>query len=88
MSLINRRHVFVDHAERGVTEEEVEQAITDPRRLFAWLERSDRTYGTVIGQTAAGRLLFVAYVERPDGRRYPVHVRDAGPRLGRRYSQR
>ena len=41
-------------------------------------------YQAVIGRTAAGMLLYVAYLERDVGR-YPVHARRAGRKLARRY---
>lgn len=80
----NRRHLTEDHPERAITTSEVEQAMNDPRRIETAIERQDGTYHGVLGRTGAGRLLYVAYVRRPGGR-YPVHARQAGRRLSRRY---
>jgi hypothetical protein len=67
-----------DHPERGITVSEVSEAMTDiereeapdPKRAGYWLVR---------GRTAAGRRLFVAWVEYGDGR-YPVHAHVIGRR--------
>ncbi len=80
----NRRHLTEDHPERAITTSGVEQAMNDPKRVEACVERHDGTYYGVIGRTAAGRLLYVAYVLRSDGR-FPVHARRAGRKLARRY---
>lgn len=80
----NRRHITEDHPERVISVAEVEEAMRDPRRIEATVQRPDGTYGTVLGRTAAGRVLFVAYVDRHGGR-YPVHARQAGRKLARRY---
>ena len=83
----NRRHLTEDHAERTITVADIEQAMTDPNRIEAAVQRPDGMYGTVIGRTAAWRVLFVAFVSR-DGGRYPVHARQAGRTLTRRYETR
>jgi uncharacterized DUF497 family protein len=80
----NRRHLTEDHPERGISVADVEEAMRDPHRIEDAVQRPDGTYGVVIGRTAAGRLLYVAYVRR-DSNRYPVHARQAGRPLARRY---
>ena len=80
----NRRHIEEDHAERSISTDEVEQAMNDPQRWERTVERDGDLYRTVIGRTSAGRFLFVAYVEVPDGR-LPVHARQASRTLIERY---
>ncbi len=80
----NQRHLTQDHPERGMSSTDVEEAMNDPDRIEAAIQRPDGTYWAVIGRTVAGTLLYVAYVGR-DGRRYPVHARRAGRKLARRY---
>jgi hypothetical protein len=46
--------------------------------------RDGTTYHDVVGQTKGGRVLFVVWVDHPMGR-YPIHARQAGRRLSRRY---
>jgi uncharacterized DUF497 family protein len=80
---VNRRHLTTDHPERRISVDEVEQVLEDPGRR----ERHDsrnRSY-VVIGATATGRLLVVAYVIRRRGR-YPIHARQAGARARREYT--
>jgi len=72
----NRQHLGLDHPERNISLSEIEEAMTDavreeaphPRRTGLWV---------VKGRTAAGRLLYVAWVEIPQGR-YPVHAHAMG----------
>ncbi|MGH2365860.1 MAG: hypothetical protein ACRDHX_14565 [Chloroflexota bacterium] len=80
----NRRHLTEEHPERTISVAEIEEAMSDSNRIEADVQRVDGTYGSVIGRTAAGRLVFIAYIHRDDGR-YPVHARQAGQRLARRY---
>jgi hypothetical protein len=47
-------------------------------------QRAEGTYHNVLGLTAGGRLLLVVWVDDPRGR-YPVHSRQAGRSLARRY---
>jgi hypothetical protein len=74
----NRKHVEVDHAERGVTCREIEEALWDPRR---WegdrRQRPGGVYVRVVGKTLSGRLIGIAYADHPGGR-YPVHAHPAG----------
>jgi len=83
----NRRHLTEDHPERAIRVADVEEAMTDPNRIEAAVQRPDGMYGTVIARTAGGRILFVAYVNQDHGR-YPVHARQAGRALIRRYDTR
>jgi uncharacterized DUF497 family protein len=76
----------LDHiAEHGISAEEAEEAVEDPRRTLA------PAYGVagerrraVLGATVAGRLLFVVYTHR-GGRIRVITARDATPRERRRY---
>lgn len=57
--------------------------MNDPTRIEAELDHG-RGYFEVIGLTVQGRLLYVVWV--PDGgARRPVHCRQAGRRMKRRY---
>jgi len=80
----NRRHLTEDHPERAITTAEVEEAMHDPERLEVAIERPDGIYYSVLGVTKRQRLLFLAYVDHAGGR-YPVHARQAGRKLSRRY---
>ena len=78
----NRRHLTMDHPERAITVDEVEQVLDDPRRTENHHQR--RGSYVVVGRTGRGRLLVVAYVLHPRGR-YPVHARQAGATLRKEY---
>ena len=80
----NIRHVEKDHPERGIVRAEVEEALTDEERIESTEVRRNVTYHIVIGSTAKGRLLAVAWVDHQLGR-FPVHARQAGRRAARRY---
>ena len=69
----NRKHLTEDHPEREITVQDVEDVLTDPSRL----ETDDPGHNTfvVVGTTRAGRWLYVAYVLRKGGARFPVHAR-------------
>jgi len=72
----NRKHLGLDHPEREINLDEITQAMTDPTREEA--RHPNRTDVWVTkGRTAAGRLLYVAWVEIPQGR-YPVHAHAIG----------
>ena len=58
----NRRHLTEDHPERALTLAEIEEAMSDPKRIEDQLQRADGAYGVVVGRTAGGRLLYVSYV--------------------------
>lgn len=74
----NRRHLEVEHSERRITLEEIEQAMTDPNREEV-PDPGHPGYWLVRGRTSVGRLLYVAWVEHLDGR-YPVHAHAIGRR--------
>jgi Domain of unknown function (DUF4258) len=80
----NRKHLLEDHPERGITRDEVEEALHDGRRIEAAEVRNAVTYRTVVGATLKGRLLVVVWVDHSRGR-FPVHARQAGRRAARRY---
>jgi uncharacterized DUF497 family protein len=56
----NRRHLTQDHPERGISLRDVEEAMADPDRIEAAIQRSDGAYRAVIWGTQAGSLLYVA----------------------------
>jgi hypothetical protein len=80
----NQEHLLEDHPERGITRGEVEEALTDGRRIEAAEERKGMTYRTVVGATLRGRLLVVVWVDHLRGR-FPVHARQVGRQAARRY---
>lgn len=80
----NVRHIERDHPERGIVQQEVEEAVNDPDRIESAEKRRDVTYYTVVGKTSGGRLLVVVWVDHASGR-FPVHARLAGRRAARRY---
>ena len=74
--------MFQGHADPRPTEQEVTEALTNPERE----EGPSPTrvhYFNVVGETASGRSVFVAWVDRPDGR-YPLHSHYTGRRAQRR----
>ena len=81
-------HNSMHIAEHGLSPEDVEEALVDPRRLgtpaynVAGEERR-----AVIGATSAGRLLFVVVTRRGDVVRV-VTVRDANEWEKKRYRRR
>lgn len=80
----NIRHIERDHPERAIVRVEVEESLNDPERIESAETRHGVTYRTVVGATAKGRLLVVAWVDHTEGR-FPVHARQAGRRAARRY---
>lgn len=80
----NLEPLLEDHPERGITRDEIEEALNDGRRIGAAEERKDRTYRTVVGVTLRGRLLVVVWVDHLRGR-FPVRARQAGRQAARRY---
>lgn len=79
-----RRHLLDEHPERGLSREEVDEAMNDADRIESTEVRSGVTYHTVVGATLKGRLLVAVWVDHPSGR-FPVHARQAGRRAARRY---
>jgi hypothetical protein len=80
----NLRHVEGDHRERGISRDDVIEALNDPQRVESAEERGTVTYHTVIGATRNGRPLVVVWIDHLAGR-FPVHARQAGRRAARRY---
>jgi uncharacterized DUF497 family protein len=76
----------VDHIDRhGVTPEEAEEALLDPRRVGAAAYSAAREpRSAVIGATQDGRVLFVVYTWR-GGKVRIVTARDADRAQRRRY---
>src|SRR5437879_4357189 len=80
----NRRHIERDHPERRIQTGDVEEALHDADAIEAIDLRGTETYHVIVGQTALGRVLVVVWVDHPRGR-YPIHARQAGRRVARRY---
>jgi uncharacterized DUF497 family protein len=78
----NRRHIGLDHPERAIEIEEVEEALRDPDRQEVSTDRED--HFLVVGRTLRGRILVIVWVSDPRGR-YPVHARQAARAEARRY---
>jgi uncharacterized DUF497 family protein len=79
----------IEHVARhGVTPTEAEDAILDPRRIAAVARStpSERRTG-IVGETEAGRLLFVAFTARQEMIRV-VTAYDASERQRRQYRRR
>jgi len=74
--------------EHGLTPEDVEDALRDPRRISvpAYRRADERRWG-VVGETQSGRLLFVVLTRRGQLTRV-VTARDANSEERRRYGQR
>lgn len=69
----NLRHLTIDHPERRVSREDVEDVLADPDRD----EEVDRHHHTVVarGRNRQGEALVVAFIELADGSAFPVHAR-------------
>ncbi len=80
----SRRHIEHDHPERAIGVDDVEQVMNDPDRIETTEERDGETYHALLGQTGAGGLLLVVWIDHPSGR-YPVHAHRAGRREARKY---
>lgn len=73
----NRKHLFVDHADRGIREARVTHVVENARDDNI---ASDPKRGTTIALCRVGRrVLSVAWVVRSRGS-YPVHAHWAGRR--------
>ncbi len=74
--------------EHGLSTDDVEDALLDPRRLGAPAHDTFREQRRgVIGATSAGRVIFVVITRRGDALRV-VTARDANKRETRRYHRR
>ncbi|TMC25636.1 MAG: DUF4258 domain-containing protein [Chloroflexi bacterium] len=80
----NTKHVDRDHAERGITRDDVNEVLNDPRRIETTEVRKGTEHHAVTGSTRNGRVLFIIWVDHPDGR-FPVHARRAGRKLAKEY---
>ena len=80
----NRKHIEVDHPERGISSYDVDEVLSDPNRVEVYL--ADRDAYQVVGRTAAGRWLVVIWIDQPEGR-YPIHARAASKRIIRRLNE-
>lgn len=80
----NRTHLGQDHPERAISLKEVEEVLTDPDRVEAYLP--DRQAYQVVGRTRSARWLVVIWIDQREGR-YPVHARAASKRIIRRLTQ-
>jgi uncharacterized DUF497 family protein len=78
----------VEHiARHGVTPEEAEDALGDPRRVGAGAySTEDEQRWAAIGATQTGRVLVVIFTVRPNGP-WVITARDATEREKRRYSR-
>lgn len=72
----NLRHVTQDHPERAITQEDVEDVLSDQARH----EEPDPAHGTIAakGSNRAGEVFVVAFKELSDGSAFPVHARQTG----------
>lgn len=74
----NRKHLLVDHADRGVNEAQITYAVVSAKEDNVF---PDSSHGTMVGMCAVGRrVLTVAWIIRPGGGCYPVHAHWAGKR--------
>ena len=80
----NRRHLLEEHPERHLSRDEIDEVLTNDKRLE--VPQPERDAWLAIGQTLTGRWLVVAWVDHPKGR-YPVHARPAGRRTIRRVTR-
>jgi uncharacterized DUF497 family protein len=80
----NERHIVDEHPERGLTAEEVGEAMSDPERVETETVLDGVSHQIDVGRTASGRLLVVVWIDDRGGR-YPIHARLAGRRAARRY---
>ena len=80
----NCNHLLQDHPERRLTQGEIDEVLTDDKRLE--IHQPERDAYLAIGRTRSGRWLVVAWVDHPGGR-YPIHARAAGRRTIRRLNK-
>jgi len=75
-------------ARHGVRPQEVEEALTDPKRLvLRTRSQGGEERWAALGATEAGRVLFVVFTRR-EGRVRPITARDATLEEKRRYRRR
>ena len=79
----------IEHiARHNVTPEEVEEVCFGNPFVQRTKSRGDNPVYYVLGQTHAGRYLFVVIIQFPDGKGYPVTARPMSDKEERRYRQR
>jgi hypothetical protein len=79
----NLKHLFVDHAERCITKEEVEEVLHSPESFVVPTPGRNTTF--TVGQTAAGRRLGIAWLDRRAGI-YPIHARQVSGAQWRKFT--
>jgi uncharacterized DUF497 family protein len=81
----NRDHIVLDHPERKLSVTQINEVLTDPRRV----EAGDPQHGTTVtvGSTLRGRFLVVAWTAHGRDGMYPVHARPAGKKERREYEE-
>jgi hypothetical protein len=69
----NLRHITEEHPERGVSQEDVRDVLSDPNRS----EQPDPSHGTIVasGRNRQGAAFVVAFVELSDSSAFPIHAR-------------
>src|SRR5947209_3402974 len=79
----NLKHLFVDHHERGITKEEVEEVLCSPDSFVVPTPGRKTTF--TVGKTATGRRLGVAWLDRRVGI-YPIHARQVSGTQWRKFT--
>jgi hypothetical protein len=82
----NRKHLTEDHPERDVSLADVEDVLCDPVGKTLPRPKRGPDHNETMGQTRAGRLLFIGWVQYPEGR-YPIHARPVNDRARRRFEE-
>jgi uncharacterized DUF497 family protein len=78
----------VDHiARHGITPAEVEEVCFGQALILCAKSQGSNPVYYVLGQTKAGRYLFCAVIEFPEGRGYPITARAMTDKERRRYNQ-
>jgi uncharacterized DUF497 family protein len=78
----------VDHiARHGITPAEVEEVCFGQVLILRAKSQGSNPIYYVLGQTEAGRYLFCAVIEFPEGRGYPITARAMTDKERRRYNQ-
>jgi uncharacterized DUF497 family protein len=78
----NLKHLFVDHLERGITKEEVEEVLRSPHSFVVPTPERNTTF--TVGKMATGRRLGVAWLDRQAGI-YPIHARQVSGKQWRKF---
>lgn len=80
----NRKHHLVEHAERGLTEDEIDEVLLNPMSIKVG-DTKHKTMVTV-GRTARGRPILVAWRALAKGM-YPVHARRVSMKFWRQLNE-